>query len=1137
MKRYICSLLLACFTLGIGCAGSKSIVNLRTHYEKNPLGIEESPRFSWEMRSSDYGAVQTAYRLLIADSENHLKKGKYLYDSGKQSTSLSVCIDCAGFHMQPCTRYYWKVMVWDEKGKRIVSSQKAWFESGLLDKGWDNAQWIGSHASTLSKYNGKVNISYDFTIAEGSSQSRFVFGYRDKDNYMDVIIDVSHPSQPLLKVGCCYKGNYKTELIQDISEIIAASKIHRPHHINIQSIAFQHHNGYDLDISLDGKALSSLPSFKKKLHITIETANTGYKYARLYSVGFWQDKGQNVTVENFCITEPFYKDVLYKDSNIHYLQGNGKVMLSTLNDSVAAPMLRKTFKVSRPLLSARLYATAKGIYELYINGSDVSNGDYYQPGWPDYRFCQTYNTYDVTSLIHQGNNAIGAMLGNGYYTGPWGYHCKWSNGYGTTINLLAKLVLAYQDGTTETIVTDPSWIYTDKGPVLENSMQNGVDYDARREIDGWNQPDFDDSQWKQVKIYSPLADTIRMQAYIGQPVRVDEICTALKMTQPLTGHYIYDMGQNMVGIPRLRIKGQAGQAIRIRYAEMLYPDIIPVQPIPPYTVEMYRQRKGQMYIDNYRGAISEDTYICKGDKQGETFEPRFTSHGFRYIEITGIDKPLPLEDVKVLVLNSIHEETAQFETDDDNINRLYSNIVWGQKGNFLAVPTDCPQRDERLGWTGDAQIFTRTSTYNRNVQPFFNRWLYTVRDDQSSKGSFPRFSPLATSMVNDYYNNAACGWAEVGIITPWEIYQQYGDIAILEKSYASMKRYMDYLESQAQDYIQPIGGYGDWVALLGTPSDLTNTAYSALDARIMEKVALVLGRQDDAVRYRQMFEAIKKAFAERYLRQDGYLIMPAGSPANRDSYSAAYGNGPKTLQDTLLDTQTGYILPLYAGLLDDSIKSKAVSHLVELLERNDYKLNTGFIGTPYMNIVLSENGCDDIAYRMFQQKEYPSWLYPVFQGATTIWERWNSYTIINGFGPVDMNSFNHYSYGAIQDWMMAYCAGIQRDESSPGYHHILLQPRIGGTLGHVCARFSSVYGDITSMWTSQKPSKEASASRYGYTYHAIVPANTTATLTLPLRQEGNIIIKEGNKGIKSVKTLSDRVVYELSSGRYAFQIQ
>lgn len=1142
-----CYLLCLCCMVGMRAASNKvqrQLVNLRTNYMKNPLGIEETPQFSWEMQADGvYGAAQKAYRLTVAKSVQDLKQGKYVYDTGKCKDDTSVGITYKGSALQPCTRYFWQVEVWDEKGKLIQSSQDNWFETALMDAGWDGAQWIGSDNYYLNKYSQKFLVGYDFKIANNSQRATFVFGATHEKTCTKMEVDVTNPQKAVLRLGHDYKGEYTEDYVIDISSVIGASEVYKKHHLEANVVSsYKHCNGYEVAITIDGNAVGQSKSYKVKL----QDNNPKFKSARLYNIGFQQAVGQQTVFSNIFIDEPYYHKRLYSNNMTYDIKGDGKYKMLNPTEKRGAPMLRKLFVVNKHLKSARLYATARGIYEMCINGKAVAE-DFFNPGWTDFRYRQQYNVFDVTNLMLEGKNVMGATLGAGWYSGAWGYNSKWYNGYGVDISFLGKLVLTYYDGTQECVVTDGSWVYTEDGPVRENGWQEGEYYDANKEIAHWCEPTFKAEGWKPVKIYDPLKSNVQMTAYIGQPVRIDEICTAQKQTSPLPNVYIYDMGQNMVGVPRIQVNAPKGTVFKITFAEMLYPEIIPEEPVAPYTKEMYEQQKGQMYLDNYRSAITTDYYICKGDPKGETIEPHFTSHGFRYIQIESENKPayanIPTKDVQVLVLNSLQEITASFETDNANINKLYSNIVWGQKGNFLAVPTDCPQRDERLGWTGDAQIFTRTATYNRNVQPFYNRWLYTLRDDQSPKGEYVRFAPLATSITQPEYYQGVCPWSEVGIITPWELYMQYGDKAILERSYASQQRYMDYMASRAPEYLQPIGGYGDWVALLGTPSDLTSTAYYAWDALLMSKIAHVIGKEADAQKYSALYENIKQAFCKRYLREDGWMKWNAGSPALRDSYSAAYGTGPKTTQDTILDTQTAHILPLYVGILDGKARKQVAARLVELLKRNDYKLNTGFIGTPYMNLVLSENGYDDVAYKMFQQEEYPSWIYPLLQGATTIWERWNSYTIKNGFGPVGMNSFNHYGYGAIQDWMFAYSAGIQRDEAAPAYKHILLQPRIGGTLQYVCAKYHTVYGEVCSHWESHKPQtdKQSDAAKYGYTYIATVPANTTATLTLPVGTK-TVQVKEGKQGIVKIKhtinefSTQQQVAYTLKAGNYVFVV-
>lgn len=1114
---------------------ANTVEGLTTCYQTNPLGIEERPDFGWRMGGThSKNARQTAYRIFVATSPTALREGHYLYDSGRQPSAISTCIPYDGPRLKPATRYWWQVTVWDGRGHEIRSTEEAWFETALMDAGWDGAQWIGSRQPTLSKYQGMANLDVDFEIHDGSAVASFVLGKQNNQTYVQTDLNAIEGTLTVISVR---DGRQTVAFSQSVDDILPKAQAHTKHHLTIKMLADDYYRCYRLRYILDGRDISQSQHARNHDDIRLYPykEELSYNLCRLYAIGYHPKSGQRVTYSNLTVTEPYHKVIQYRDTTA-CTPTNVCTFVPGADNS--APMLRRIFNISKPVASARLYATARGIYELKMNNRDVSH-DFFNPGWTDYRHRILYNTFDVTPLLRQGRNIIGATVGSGWFTGNFAHTPAWSNQYGTDISFLAKLVITYADGTRDVIVTDKQWTCCDQGPVTDNGWFDGEDYDARREFHAWTSPDVsqdtDEQTWGPVRIFK--APDAMLQAYIGQPVRTERVETAQAMTQPLPGHYIYDMGQNMVGVPRIKVRLRRGQQLTLRYAEMLWPEQIPTEPVPPYTVEQYERKRGQMYTDNYRACLSTDHYTGAGREEGEVFEPHFTSHGFRYIEITGLDAPIGKEDVQVLVLNSLPgEQTAHYETSDSLINRLYSNICWGQRGNFLSVPTDCPQRDERLGWTGDAQIFTRTATYNRMTAPFYTRWLYTLRDDQKADGNTPHFAPNIIDITNGAeFSGTNIGWGEVSIITPWQIYQQYGDKTILQESYTSMKRYMTYMEKRSKNNLQPFFGYGDWVALAGTPSDITNSAYYAYDAQIMARTASELGFTSDAAHYDSLTTGIRTAFAQRYLRGD-VLIKPAGSPESKDSGIAAFGGGPVTKTDTTLDTQTGYIVPLYMNLFEGETKQKLAEKLVELLRENHFCLNTGFIGTPYLNLVLSDTGHDDTAYRMLKQTAYPSWLYPILQGATTMWERWNSYTLKNGFGPVSMNSFNHYAYGAVEDWMMAYSAGIGRDEDHPGYKHFTLQPRINRCLNYVNARFNSVYGNIASRWELLSPDD---GTRYdniesGYRYSCEVPNNTTATLTLPCAKGKNIRVTEGKKNIIKQTRQDGRTVFELGPGQYNF---
>lgn len=1028
--RCILSIILGLLAGWLPLGAVTVLKNLQVEYQTNPLGIDVSqPRFNWQMESDRYGACGQAYRLWVADSPEQLAAGRYIYDSGKVLSGESVGVVYQGKALQPSTRYYWKVSVWDESGTEITSTEPAWFETGLLGSGWSGARWIGSSETQLSKYRSHYVIDYDVRVAEGNDKAAFVFGARDADNYVSAELDLNGSGDARFILRHTTDGKTTQDASESLASIIPASDKHKAHHIRLKVTTAQYALKYFVDIEIDGKTL-------------VNSSLTPEEKERKSRGDFWGGK--------------------------------------------------------------------EGAFTVYP--------------YPDGEL----DTYDITDLLRPGDNGIGAILGAGWWSEHSGFLTGWQDQYGTRQSLLGKIVIEYADGTRETIVTNDSWKCYDRGPITFNGLQNGEEYDARKEVNGWDAPGFDDSSWKPATLFAAPPVNVEIQGYVGSPIQNNVTLTAQSMVEPIPGVYVYDMGQNMVGVPRLTFKGKAGQEITIRFGEMNYPETIPTEPVAPYTIAMYKEKKGQVYTDNYRSALSTDRYILRGDAAGETYEPRFTFHGFRYVEIHGLERPLPLEAVKGIVLESIGARTSGYETSDERVNRLFSNIIWGQRGNFLSVPTDCPQRDERMGWTGDAQVFARTATYNMNVDPFYTRWLYSVRDNQGDDGSYANYIPVVGFPPHGAEDGGgAMGWMEAGVIVPWQMYQQYGDVRILEQHYASMVAYMDYLERRAVRYVQPFGGFGDWLAIEPTNSMLTNTAYSAYDALIMEQVAKRLGKDADQRRFRTFYENVKRSFNDLFVNEEGRTFAPTVESIFGKDSQVGMWPGTAATEAKIVDTQTSYVVPLQFDLFNEKNKPLAIRHLVENIKKHNYTLTTGFIGTPYLNLVLSDNGYDDVAYKLFEQTAYPSWLYPVLQGATTIWERWNSYTLVNGFGPVDMNSFNHYSYGAIEEWMIAYTLGIQRDEEQPAYKHIILQPRIGGTFSFIRGHYDSAYGRIESGWQIQKK---------GYIYEATIPANTTATLYLPAKSEKSVRMEKGQEGITPVGLKDGKAVYRLGSGSYRIYV-
>ncbi len=735
------------------------------------------------------------------------------------------------------------------------------------------------------------------------------------------------------------------------------------------------------------------------------------------------------------------------------------------------PYLRRAFWVSRPVKRAVVYASALGLYELHINGKRVGE-DYFTPGWTDYPTRVYYQTYEVTDLIKKGGNAIGAILADGWYAGYLGFGKKREH-YGSEPRLLVQLEIEYDNGHIQTVVTDGTW-RASYGPLLESDFLMGEIYDARKEMPGWDTSRFDDSEWDMVAV-TDKSDGI-VQSYPGVTVQKILEIKPTKLTELEKGVYVFDMGQNFAGWVRLKVKGKAGTKVVLRFAEILNPD-------------------GTIYTENLRSARCTDTYILKGTGK-EIWEPLFTYHGFRYVEVTGYAGKPGLDAITGVVLHSATPLAGSFECSNPMVNQLYSNIVWSQRGNFIEVPTDCPQRDERLGWTGDAQIFVRTATYNMDVAAFFTKWLIDLEDAQTKEGAFPDVAPHKVAM-----GSGVPAWGDAGVICPWTIYQVYGDKRVIKKHYESMKKWIGYLKKNSKGLLRPAYGYGDWVSIgSDTPKDVIATAYFAYSTRLVSKIAAVLGKDDDARKYEELFEQIKSAFNNAYVSDDGRIKG---------------------------ETQTCYLLGLYFDLLPEDKREPATQHLIEDLREKDWHLSTGFVGLSYLVPTLTETGHLDIAYRLLNNETFPSWGYSIKNGATTIWERWDGWTEEKGFQTPGMNSFNHYAFGSIGRWLFGTVAGIGTD--GPGYKQIIIRPRPGGGLDYAKASYKSIHGKIVSDWRIKGRT---------FTLNVTIPANTTATVYVPAEDIESVT--EGGQPAAKAETVrllrmeDDRVVFAVGSGHYRF---
>jgi len=740
---------------------------------------------------------------------------------------------------------------------------------------------------------------------------------------------------------------------------------------------------------------------------------------------------------------------------------------SALTDTLSgpSPLFRKVFANTGKVKAATLFVTAHGVYEARLNGKKVGR-DLFSPGWTSYRKRLQYHGYDVTNLITPGQNALGFSLGDGWYRGFIGFQGK-QGFYGNQLSGLMQLELEYEDGSKKIVSTDGSWKYS-YGAVLNSDLYNGEVYDARKEKNGWSTVSFNDSQWKAVNTLS--AGDERLVSSISPPARKKEEFKVLKIIKTPKGETVLDFGQNLVGWVKFKLKGKAGSTLMLEHAEVLDKD-------------------GNFYTTNLRRAKQHLKYIFKGNGI-ETYEPNFTYMGFRYVKVSGhVDNPNP-DDFKAIAIYADMETTGTFSTSNALLNQLQHNIEWGQKGNFLDVPTDCPQRDERLGWTGDAQVFYRTAAFNMDVAGFFTKWMKDVAADQLADGSVPHVVP------NVLGENAtgSTGWADAATIIPWDMYLTYGDKNILEVQYPSMKAWVDFMTNKSKQNLWNSGfHFGDW--LFYRPEDdndgrsaitdkyLIAQAFYAHSTQLLINAAQVLGNDADARKYGDLLKDIKAAFMKEYMTPNGRLVS---------------------------SSQTAYVLALNFDMLPEDLRPQAVDYLVKNIEGYGTHLTTGFLGTPYLCHVLTRFGRSDVAYKLLLQESYPSWLYPVKMGATTIWERWDGIKPDGTFQTPGMNSFNHYAYGAIGDWMYRTMGGLDTDISGPGYKKVTIAPQPGGNITQAATKLETMYGLTASEWKIE-----------GGVFHlqVTIPPNATAMVRLPGAVKATVT--ESGKALKDVREIKD----------------
>ena len=1047
---------------------------LRCEYRLNPLGIDVlKPRLSWIMESSKRGQMQNAYQILVATSEQNLQQNKAdLWDSGRVRSDQSNQIVYEGKPLLSRMQCYWKVRVWDKNGNVSAWSEPAVWTVGLLQPQDRKAKWIGYDAPAPAAAKEEKPDPFSLQkskwvwFPEGQPEKSAPVGtrfFRLKVNIADIAAQAKADGK-IKRASVRLLADNEAALFVNGQE---AGKVAGWTPGQVFNITGKFTAGINtLAIAATNQGDAPNPAgLAGKLVIEFETG-----YALPIPIDHsW--KASNTEQENWKSEDFNDSNWVYAKETVWYGEepwGNvdaGKLVLPP------PPYLRKAFLVDKPVKRAVVYASALGLYELHINGERVGE-DYFTPGWTDYTRRVYYQTYDVTDLIKQDGNAMGAILADGWYTGYIGFGKKREH-YGSKPKLFVQLEIEYADGSTQTLVTDSSWKAA-YGPHLEADFLMGETYDARKETTGWTQSGFNDSNWHAVAVTDKVQG--QLQSYPGVTVQKILEIKPRKLNEPQKSVYVFDMGQNFAGWVRLKVKAEAGTKLVLRFAEILNPD-------------------GNIYTTNLREARCTDTYVTAG-KGEEIWEPRFTYHGFRYVEVTGYPEKPSLDAVTGVVVHSNTPQVGSFECSNPMVSQLYCNIVWGQRSNFIEVPTDCPQRDERLGWTGDAQIFIRTATYNMDVAAFFTKWLVDLEDAQTKEGAFPDVAPHKVAM-----GSGVPAWGDAGVVCPWTIYQVYGDRRVIEKHYESMKKWIAYLQENSKDLLRPAYGYGDWVSIgSDTPKDVIATAYFAYSTRLLSEMAATIGKNEDAKKYQELFEQIKQAFNKAYVSDDARIKG---------------------------DTQTCYCLGLHFDLLPKEKRQRATQYLVEDIKKRDWHISTGFVGLSYLLPTLTETGNLDVAYRLLNRDTFPSWGYSIKNGATTIWERWDGWTEQKGFQDPGMNSFNHYAFGSVGRWLFGTVAGIDAD--SPGYKHVRIEPKLDGGLRYARANYKSIYGKIVSDW-------ELEGGKF--TLYVTIPANTTATVYVPAKDvdsvaEGNMPVKEA-EAVRFLRMDNGRAVFAVGSGQYRF---
>jgi alpha-L-rhamnosidase len=1062
---------------------------LRCEYLVNPLGLDvRRPRLSWELRSPERGQRQTAYQLQVAPSREELAKdADHLWDTGQVLSDATLHIPYEGPALTSGTSYFWRVRVWDRDDRVSPWSPVAYWTTGPLEASDWQAAWI--EAPPLGARPQPAHNGYHSAFADKADAEKWVVLDLGEGARFDALR--LHPARPYDWQPDSPGFLFPVRFLLEVAEDPSFAKAHIVVDENQADVANPRE-------TVASYTFTMAQARYIRLRVTRLAARGSGEFAFALSQFEALHDGMNIAL-GVPVRASDSAGGSWSPQSL--VDGQPVPSRGAPGERQPAAMLRTSFHVEGLVARAIVYASALGAYELHANGRRVGD-QILAPEWTDYHTRVQYQAYDVTDLVHSGENVVGAFLGDGWYAGRIGLAnivpggTQWAI-YGWNPKLLVKLELEYADGRREVVGTDSAWKVTRDGPVRENDILDGESYDARKEMTHWDAPGFDDGDWAPAMVSE---EDVLLVAQRNEPIRVVEELRPIALTEPEPGVYVYDLGQNMVGWARMTAQAPAGTEMTLRFGEALDPD-------------------GTLYTENLRGARQIDRYIFRGEGE-ETFEPRFTYHGFRYVEVTGLPNSPKPDALIGRVFNSASPEVGRFECSDPMLTRLARNILWTQRANLMSSPTDCPQRDERLGWMGDIQVFSQTAIFNMDMAGFFTKWLQDVRDAQARDGRYPDFAPHPFG-PNERFSGVPA-WGDAGVVVPWRAYENYGDVRMLEEHYESAKRWIGYIRSNNPDLLWREGrnnNYNDWLngdTLIledypkeggAVPPDVFATAFFAHSTYLTAQMAKVLGREQEAARCASLAADIRQAFLEAFVDEVGRIQG---------------------------DTQAGYALALNFDLLPEALRPEAAQHLVNAIERYDGRLSTGIQSTSRMMLELSRWGYNDVAYALATSHEMPSWGYAIDQGATTIWERWDGYVEGRGFQNPGMNSLNHWALGSVGEWLFSEVAGLHpyiRDESNwePAYKHFEVRPRPGEGLTWAQADYHSVRGPIHVAWREE---------RDAFALELTVPPNTNARVYLPANSAHSVT--ESGQPLTEMPSIrvhhkSDgQLILDVASGRYTF---